>query len=153
MINNPPASLPWTLIRKAATQTVNNSAALINDLELLLPVAINDVFEFTMVLRVLSNAAADIQYDIIVPAAGALFYLPADRIGPLAAMGMVQPRTEGLLNTMTTGGGWEEWITLQAIYIGGANAGNIQLRWSQRVATVVDTQVLENSFLRALKLN
>ena len=58
-----------TIVRKTADETVNNSAVLQNDDDLLLPIGANEIWRFEFVIYGISNATADFKYSLVGPAA------------------------------------------------------------------------------------
>ncbi len=140
-------------VRKSADETVNNSATLQNDNALLFAVAANEVWEFFLRARHTSQVGPQIQYAWAVPTGGVIRKTEPDDIGPLSAA-LSLPEYDGTtavpLQTPTTD---QVCLYIQwGLYVGGANAGNVQLQWAQNGAAAVDTKVLTNSFIIARKL-
>jgi hypothetical protein len=144
-----PTGIP-TIVRKTANETVNNSIVLQNDNELLFPVLANAVWEFRLVIRMNTSAVADINFNFAIPAGGFVNIAPAGFIGNLTTL--VTLAADGTPNSYFDGTGSDRWSIIWGYYIGGANAGNVQLQWCQRTAEVSDTKVLANSFIIAHKL-
>lgn len=144
--NEDHAGLTW--VRKTADETVSNSTTLQNDDHLLLAVAANEIWEIILVMRNLSKTApdsADLKYAWTVPAAGAIKgqkidLLNAEEYDATAAL------------TITSTAGNDEVHIRYFIYIGGGNAGNVQLQWAQNTARVFDSKVYANSFLICYQL-
>lgn len=136
--------IPPTIVRKSAEEIVNNSAVMQNDDELLLAVGASEVWEFELYIRHTSaTTTPDIDILFAVPAASSLLKIPNYN----TAHQEVADADITLASSSANNGYWAKYL-----YIGGANAGNIQLTWAQNVATAEDTKVLANSFIIAHKL-
>lgn len=147
------ADIPPT-VRKTADQTVNNSNVLVNDNHLLFPVLANEVWTFDIRLRIQSTTVADFKYAYALPAGGDVkLHLAATafdsdiadierdntNLGGLIAIGAAPPSVYVVIS--------------RVLYIGGANAGNVQLQWAQNTAEATDTKVLANSYIVAHNLS
>ena len=141
------------VIRKTADETVNNSTTLQNDDELLFAVAANEVWEFHMLARIISHETAEFQFAFTIPTGGSIKINTADEIGALPAHQLLLPDDgTSALYTASMATGFEYNLHIWGFYIGGANAGNVQFKWAQYVATAYNTKVLTNSFIIAHKL-
>lgn len=134
------------VIRKTADETVNNSTALQNDDELLLPILANEIWEFEVLIIAESSAAADIKTAITVPAGATL-----------KSIGIGRDQANATITASSTAAWTAENINgiitiLKGIVINGANAGNVTLQWAQQAAEVSDTKVLTNSCILAHRL-
>jgi len=139
-----------TIVRKAADQTVNNSIALVNDTHLLFAVGTNETWEFTLVLRYNSNAAADIDFAITVPAASTLNWAIMG-ISPAQApqFGVVIVSAD----RYSAFGKTADYLAIiKGVAITAGTAGNVQLQWCQDTQDVSDTKVLEDSVLTAWQI-
>ena len=142
-----------TRVLKTADETVNNSLVLQNDNQLVLAVAANDVWEIHYIIRRTTSVGAYFRYAWTLPAAGAMQQADQEEIGvaTTAAPGLIA--SDSTAADLIAAAAADYWIMGWAIYVGGANAGNVQLQWAQAVAEESDTKVLTNSFLLAFKLN
>jgi len=141
-------------IYKTADETVNNSAALQNDDHLLFAVNANEEWIFKIALFITAvNMAADLQLDLTCPAAGVVRFGQDD-----AAMSTGGVTTAGI---WAVGGGTLQFgaamadnmiVKVTGHYLGGANAGNVQLRWAQAAAHASDLTVARGSFLQAWRI-
>lgn len=138
-------------IIKAADETINNSDVLQNDDELFFPVEASSVYQIYMSLFIYSATAT--------PDVKLAFSLPAN-----ATM------DASILQLSIAGGSANAWTYDSEVrttyadssnrgafrYFGeirtGITAGTIQLQWAQNVATVEDTKVLANSYIRVIKI-
>jgi len=137
------------LVCKAADETVNNSNVLQDDDELLFAMAANEVWEFEVMLRYISTAAADIQLKITVPAAAAHSGFIAGITGAASVVNWANYPGPVSLD----GAGAPTYAALiKGLVINGANAGNVTLQWAQGAAEVSDTKVLAGSMLKAVRL-
>ena len=152
-ISNPAsAELQIKVIPKIADQTVNNSIVMVNDTHLLFAVGANEVWVCEAFIIFITEAAADIDIAWTVPALAEIRKFDADDIGPLTGnIALNWHDAKGVIN-LNVGARVNYVYWAKLLYIGGANAGNVQLQWAQSVADVSDTIVLENSYLRAVKI-
>lgn len=135
-----------TIIRKTADETVNNSAVLQNDDELLLPVGANQVWAFDLRIMFDGATAADIKYKFTIPAGGSGHWLRGDEISD-ANTSITTER-----NNSTAGAGDTYFQIFHCIYAGGANAGNVQFQWAQLTAGASDSKVRKDSCIIAWRL-
>ena len=139
------------VVRKTADQTVNNSITLVAVDDLLWAVGASEVWAWDLYLYSNSSTVADVKIGWAVPAAS---LLPWQGFGTNAAgsddifSALGSGSTPGLY-----GGGAAEMIFCgRGLYIGGANAGNVQLQFAQNTAEVSDTKILANSCLIVAQL-
>lgn len=133
------------IINKQATETVNNSAVLQNDDELILPVNANEVWLVYYYLQVTSNATADFSCGFSVPAGTTMNWNES-------ASGVSSVRNEASVYSPATTTAAIHLIRLECIIMVGGNTGNINLQWAQLVAHASDTQVLANSQMIAKRI-
>lgn len=140
---------PPLIIRKTADETVSNSTAYQDDNELRFAIAANEVWEVSFVLRYTSTDVADIKLTVGVPGGG----LPRHCAAHLDLAGAVAFTYKGgaAIQSQGTAGG-TGLLVIRGIIVNGATPGEVILRWTQAVAEVSDTKVLENSCLIANKL-
>lgn len=145
---------PVTIVLKANDEKVNNSSALQNDDELLLPVGANDVWHFLVWLRYDTGTTPDIKFSFAVPSGGWMTIISSGR---LAAS------TEGTGGTpiisygagdviIAPGAGGERQFLFWCYYHGGGTAGNVQLQWAQNVANASDTIIYSRSHIIAFQI-
>lgn len=144
----PPA--PYhTMVKKTVDETVNNSATLQDDNALLFAIGSGAGERYTgrFTLLIVGDVAADIKFDISVPAGAsgtwAIYREPvlvAQAYSPtfLAIGG-------GSANAFCSGG--NQVIDIDFEIAGGGTAGNVVLQWAQFVAVVADTIIKAGSTL------
>jgi hypothetical protein len=141
-----------TIVRKTADETVNNSAVLQNDDDLLLPIGANEIWRFEFVIYGISNATADFKYSLVGPAASNVRWEftgeneSATVVSWNFLAGGVAVAARGFAD------GSHTLNILRGVIINGANAGNLQLQWAQNTADASDTKVFANSCLLATRL-
>lgn len=141
------------IVLKTADETVNNSTTLQNDDELLLAVAANDVWAFILLLRIATTAVADFRLTFTVPAGGVIkLQSDVNGAGTYIGVGNEVDFTAQIAMAFATASA-NAPANFKVLYIGGAAAGVVQLRWAQGTAEVSDTKVLANSHIIAVKLN
>jgi hypothetical protein len=149
-IYNPTSvSSDWSKVLKTADQTINNSAALTNDTELLFTVEANEVYYFDLLLMAQSPTRTTLVVVFTVPAGAALTRLMFGSGTTVFFSG-----SDGLANrnytSMTT---VPTYHVSNYLYVGAAAAGIVQFKWAQDAATAEDTKVLKNSFLNICRLS
>lgn len=155
-VNNAGTGLEWanvpTMVYKSANEIVNSSTTLQDDDALFLPLAANEVWAFTLFLLYDSDAAADIKFAFTVPSGATLHarrlwysYDYATILEGNYAAGDESPAGAPASGTPIS-------LRSRGVVINGANAGNLQLQWAQRVNTAVDTIVKKGSWLKATRL-
>ena len=147
-----PAGGGATTALKTADETVNNSNVFQNDDHLKWTVAANEVWEFYMALKITTESTPAFKLQFTVPAGGALIGWTAGDIGLLVAYNTGLTERDLTASTFIAGGKADVWLVIWGQYIGGANAGTVQLQWAQNVANATDTIVRKNSFILAHKL-
>jgi hypothetical protein len=138
------------IVRKTADETVNNSATLQNDDELLFAIAANEVWEFEFVIIHIGNTTADIKFAVTCPAGATIQYR---HIGKDASGTMEEDMADASGEAVSAAGYTTNSITkVEGIVANAGTAGSLQLQWAQNTKTVVNTKVLANSCLIAHKL-
>jgi len=149
------------LIRKTADETVNNSTALQDDDDFILPLAANEVWlvELFLLQQSPSNAS-DFKMGWTYPVGCTISWGSPNEVGSntsqweIASVGAVATVVKIQTDTLGAGtGNFTQAIHITAIVVNGANAGNLVFQWAQNTATVEDTKVLENSILKAHRLS
>ena len=147
---------PHTIVRKPVDEIVSNSNAFQNDDHLFFAVGANEVWSIFAIIRFYSTTTADISFTWARPTGGELMGVHAGAIGVLAStVDPADPRRDGVFPQAGAGLLFdnERWFMFWGTYVGGANAGNLQLQWAQRIAEVSDTRVLANSYIIAHKIS
>jgi hypothetical protein len=142
------------IVRKSANETVNNSAALQDDDELLLALAANEVWEFEALVDYDSGTTPDFKVAFTVPVGATLRWAsPGCSDGSGTIYGGSQVTSSGGTRAFIgTGVGTLILARLVGKVINGANAGNLQLQWAQSTAAGSDTTVHANSTLKCWRL-
>jgi hypothetical protein len=143
-------------LRKEANQTVNNSAALQDDDELLFAVAANEEWIFHFYLFVSGPEAGDInvhvtgpsgstvRYAVTAPTSGITTGITAQSWMKLAHPNATAAGTSGIDDQASI-------IEVWGLVRNGATAGDCTLQWAQAAATLGDTIVYADSWLLAVK--
>jgi hypothetical protein len=136
------------IVRKTSDQTVNNSTDYVDDSELKMAVGANEIWLVEIFLKVQTTAIADLKCQLTCPVGGTV----NARSGfPTYALGnFVGASTQITHNTaadLTNAAG-----LIMVIYVGGANAGTLQLQWAQNAADAHDTKMLTNSLIIAHRI-
>ncbi len=140
-----------TIVRKTADETVNNSDTLQNDDELLLAVAVNEVWTFFMWFVFNSGTTPDFKFTFTVPTNGSLKTIFGGDVAVTTVTTAIAENT-GTDVRDVAGVGADRAYLIWGKYVGGDTAGNIQFQWAQNVANASNTIVRANSFMIAHKL-
>lgn len=131
-------------VYKAADETVNNSATLQNDDDLLFAIGANEIWELLVLVWVSSNSTANFQYKVTAPS---------------GAAGHADHISQDGINTKALGAGHaftcsEDPYLAEAKYIvvNSSTAGNVQLQWAQNTKNASDTTLKAGSCLIAHQL-
>lgn len=141
-------ALAIDIIRKTADETVNNSTTLQDDDHLLAALAANEIVHFMAFVVHIGNTTADIKFAFTVPGGATLIWS-----APNAAVTVADALRDGEVVASSGGAGAFQGSTANRAQLlvgtvqNGATPGNLQLQWAQSTATVVDTDVLTNSYL------
>ena len=148
-------------VRVTADNTANNTAAFANVTNMSIALAANDVWMLDMVLIGESPTAADIRYAWTFPVDCTMRWgnrgSAQDNAG-LDPSGGAMPTTYNLDGPITwqpsfSGHAAAVPISMYGLVTNGANAGTLQLQFSQLVATVADTHVRAGTFMNATKVS
>jgi hypothetical protein len=148
-------------VRVTADNTANNTATFANVTNMSIALAANDVWMLDMVLIGESPTAADIRYAWTFPVDCTMRWgnrgSAQDNAG-LDPSGGAMPTTYNLDGPITwqpsfSGHAAAVPISMYGLVTNGANAGTLQLQFSQLVATVADTHVRAGTFMNATKVS
>lgn len=135
---------------KATDETVNNSATLQNDDELLLTVVANAKYRVDMHVIWNSNSTADWKWAWTTPTGLSGFFTATGFPAGSATL------YTGALPWSGTGSnegqGADVYTKFSGILITGANAGTLQFQWAQNTANASNTIVRAASFLSLLRM-
>lgn len=137
----------YAFVTKQVTETVNNSAVLQDDNELVLAVEANEVCRLHVELILNTWATSDFKCTFTVPALATLYGTWNLRLGSSSTESYIFQRYD-LTGNIVIGGNADHTnvlLVIDGVYIGGANAGDIQLQWAQNAAQANDTQVVQYS--------
>jgi len=151
-ISNPAAvSVPTLISYKSADQTVNNSATPVDVAEMVITVEANQKYEFFFYVKNRATATVVIRALVTVPAGGSLLAIINGDIGGSSG---VEPMIESDFTNYRgiAGKAADRLATFRGLYIGGANAGNVQFQFAQETAEASDTKILAGSYIEARKL-
>jgi hypothetical protein len=145
-------------VRKTADETVNNSAAVQNDDELLFPVEVNEVWFVEAFLYVNgSSTTADWLLGWAGPTGMTAIWSLASGVNSAwvnAATGSSPVAPKAMANTVTAGSiSGDHFLNLAGWFtVDATHNGNVTLQWAQNTATVENNKVLKNSYLRLRRL-
>lgn len=131
------------LIVKRADQIVNNSAGLVNDADLIFPLAAYESASFLLNVAHVGNSTADLKCNFTGPAGATITYA--------SASGMRYDTGDSIvIDTESSAGGTSKtWgaatsvrnFALRGYAKAGATAGTVRFQWAQSTAEAVDTTV------------
>ncbi|MBA7574512.1 hypothetical protein ES708_16321 [subsurface metagenome] len=125
------------IVRKTANETVHESTVLQNDDHLFMAIAINEVWEFRLYLRITCGAMRTGTCNFTVPGGGSYLFH-----GTSVVAGTTSNTTIGKIGDTSIS-------VIEGIVINGGNAGTFQFQWAQPTAADEDTIILADSCLIA----
>ncbi len=142
---------------KAADEIVNNSATVQNDDDLFWTVAVSEVWHWRLALRiseVAGGSSPNFDFIFSVPTGGVLLGWYIGNVPANSGAGMVSLDLDGTEEfiDVDSAGGVRYWV-LEGFYLGGANAGTVQLQWAQNFAVAENTTLHRESMLIATRLS
>lgn len=122
---------------KTSTQTVNNSATLVNDTEMFWAVEANAIYDLDILLLYNSNATADFKWAWTYPTGLTMAYSVL-AFNTASTLFIDATFTESA--TVNAGGdGTDLPVWLKGSVIVGSTAGTLQLQWAQNTANASNT--------------
>ena len=140
--------------RKAASETVNNSAALQNDNDLVTSsLAASTVWTFELVGRFITGASTtpDAQFDVVLPT-GATWFIGANaNLSTADAVQAIESESGDAAKSfgVTT---VARLLILNGYIRIGSTAGTCQLRWAQAAAAVEDTTFSQDGYMMVRRI-
>jgi hypothetical protein len=140
------AELTSLFVRKSADETVNNTATLQADDQLVLPVAASVTYRFMLRLIVNTNATADFKMQFTFPSGTTMSYDAFTGSNPDTAASSLQgPSTQATISAFS-GVAADQTLHIVGMIITSTTAGSMGLTWAQNTANVSDTIVKTNSY-------
>lgn len=139
-----------TITRKAADETVNNSATLQDDDDLVIAIGANETWYFEAMILHNTGTTPDIKVGFDIPAAATLSWTDVARTSSDTPAMTVPIQTDDGVDVLT-GTGAASVAMIWGVVVNGANAGNLQFRWAQNTQDASDTKVLATSYLMAAR--
>lgn len=133
-------------------QVVSNSTVFVNDSHLLLPMQINARYELTGMAVIDAGAAADFKIDWVGPAG---FAMPRWLTHAPDTAANTNRGSAAASNVQTINGagiGTFLYIPIWGIVTTAGTAGNLQLRWAQNTATVENTRMKQDSWIKLIRV-
>jgi hypothetical protein len=150
--------VPHLIARKTSDQSVTSSTVLVNDTALLAPVLANEVWFLSwQLLWMGTQVSGDIDVVFTFPTGGAIAHAAiwelasSNNKDALRWDATTSPTARNTPNSKGTG--VVQSTTIEGIYTNGANAGNVQLQFSQNVSNATATTIKTHSMLMGTKLN
>lgn len=144
--------------RRTTTQTVNNSATLVDDDTLTVSVEASATYILQMGIIYDSGTTPDIKFAFIGPTSATLDWT-TNALGTAAAGGTgsltVTRSTIGSGGVLPAGGigaGSQVFAEIQGILVTSTTAGTFKLQWAQNTADPTDTIVRANSWMRLIRV-
>lgn len=138
-------------VRKTSDQTVNNTAALGNDAELVLAVAASTTYDLYLRLIINSGTTPDFKALFTFPAGLTASLQIQEGATPAAATAMSGPYTQAS-SLPINGVAADQVAVITGIVIVSSTTGNLQLQWAQNTANASNTTVKANSYMRLWKM-
>lgn len=155
--DNQLAEGPHLIARKTSNQSVTSSTTVVNDSALLMSVGANETWLTRWgLLFTTASATAGLRVSWSFPTAGALegswsFVNTAAAYSGFGIVSGTNPTTEQAMGAQSAGSD-VNYLAIELVYVGGANAGTVQLKWAQTTSNATATVMKTNSALWAVKL-
>ena len=143
--SGPEGSSPVVIVRKASDETVNNSITLQDDDELIMVVAANQAYVFTIYLLYDSAVAAAIRLGWSVPTGTTMLWNTS------VTTTSIYNQTD-IMSFPGKGSGTPAIGSIYGTIAVSSTAGNVVFQWAQASADVSDTKVLTNSSILYTKI-
>lgn len=138
-------------IIKAGDETVTSSTTLQDDDDLLFAVGVNEIWRWRLSIRLRAQTVTpDLKWRFAIPTGGVggFWYIDA-----LPGSGDLGAPIIDITNTnIAQINSVEAMLVVEGFYIGGANAGNVQLEWAQQVSDANGSSIHRESFLTATRV-
>jgi hypothetical protein len=137
---------------KGAGQIVNNSATLVNDSDLLMPVSANTTYAWRVMLLFTSATTPDIKYAMAFPTGATCPWFSVRLLTTASPtgdvdMGGYSAPTSGVSVAGAAGTGGVQGALIFGSLIVGSTAGTLQTMWAQLTANASDTTVHAGSHI------
>jgi hypothetical protein len=138
---------------KPASQNVISSTVLVNDTDLVLPVAANASYIFDCFLDFTSVSGADLKVSWAVPSGASLLYQALHNEGGATGLNNSQLIYADSNTLFCAGNGATQVAAgLNGSLITTGTAGNLQLRWAQNTSTASNTTIRVQSYLMLVRV-
>lgn len=133
---------------KPSGQSVTSSTTLVNDNDLVLPVAASASYIFECFLSFTATSGGDLKWTWAVPAGASLLYQPVHNEGGATGLNN-STLTYSDANTIPAAGAGAtvESVTMKGNLTLSSTAGNLQLRWAQNASNAGATTIRAQSHL------
>ncbi len=135
---------------KAADSPAKNNNTLADDPDLQFAVVANEIWEFTLLIRIDSDATADFNYVFTLPAGAAIWGVTITALA--AATTVFDADITGAVSVQCQATGTDDVVLIRGSIVIGGTAGDVILQWAQNVTNAYDTKVLKGSYLSAQKV-
>lgn len=133
-------------------EVVNNSSTFQDDDDIELAMAVKEVWFFELSLMVSGPVAAGLKLQWTYPAGCEMYWGTSDQFQIATGITPTTFLTEADSLTMETITD-KTPIRLLGWVVNSETAGDLQLQWAQNVATVGDTTIYKNSFIRSTRVS
>jgi len=137
---------------KTATQTVNNSTVLQDDVHLKFAAEANKTYHVLVWMLLISQNTAHFKFKWSVPAGTWGGWVTSGHIGETTDQSAMTYNAEGFTQTIQGTGGYQV-LMFEGIFKIAGTAGTVVLQWAQNTAHASNTQILDRSFLSYAKMN
>lgn len=134
---------------KPSNEVLPSSTTLQNDDHLVKSGVAGATYEFELLLKFITNAAADIKLGWSIPAgSGNAMMWTSEEGNPSNLVAVMQGPYDASAVTNINGTGADQVLRASGLWVVGATGGNLQLRWAQVTSHASNTTVYLNSYLR-----
>jgi hypothetical protein len=133
---------------KPLAQSVTSSTTMVNDNDLVLPVAASVTYEFRCFLNFTAATGGDLKWTWAVPAGAVLFYQTLHNEGGTTGLSnSTIAYSNGNTIQAAGGGGIVEAVRMDGTLVTSSTAGTLQLQWAQNTSSGTATIVRDRCHL------
>lgn len=138
------------IARKTADETVNNSATMQDDNDMVLAVAANATYQIEGAWYYNTGTTPDIKMQFTFPAGLTMFYV----VEGVAVSTSVLGQFKSIQTTVSIleGVAGDRIATIEGLVIVSSTAGNLRVQWAQNTANASDTKMLAGSYIKLMRL-
>ena len=138
---------------KSSNQLVTSSTTLVNDADLVIPVAANSTYDIAVQLFFTAASGGDLKWTFTVPSGATFEYQPLHNEGGGTGLtNSTQGNSDSDTVTAAGAGGTIEAVRMTGTLTVLGTGGNLQLRWAQNTSNGTSTTMRAKSYMVARRI-